>query len=118
MATNNLVRYGACLVASIDLLGSLLGAPAWEATAQIAVRAASAPSASGGVRRARAQLSAEQTAALLAAIPDDHPMREELRQVVREGPPDGFTAEEWLQLALKFNFRAPGSPRLRQAGSD
>lgn len=107
---------GVCLLATVDLLGTLAGAPIREAAAEVAVNADQP--AAGAARRTRAQPSAEQTAALLATIPEDHPLRDELRQIVRAGPPEGFSAEEWLRLALKFNFRSPGSSRLRSAASD
>lgn len=42
---------------------------------------------------------------LLALIPDAHPMREELRQIVLTGPPAGFSARQWLELSMKVDFR-------------
>jgi len=42
---------------------------------------------------------------LLALIPDAHPMREELRQLVLIGPPAGFSARQWLELSMKVDFR-------------
>jgi hypothetical protein len=42
---------------------------------------------------------------LLALIPDSHPMREELRQIVLVGPPAGFSARQWLELSMKVDFR-------------
>lgn len=42
---------------------------------------------------------------LLALIPDHHPMRHDLRQLVYVDPPAGFTARQWLELSMKVNFR-------------
>lgn len=115
MKSTNRMLFRACLVAGVGVLPL---ASAAEVSGAQAEPAAKAPLAASGARAARVPLSSERINALLAEIPDDHPMREELRQVVRQGPPEGFTAEEWLRLAMKFNFRMPGSQRLRQSGSD
>lgn len=115
MARKKIVCFCACLTATVDLLASLLGAPMSGAAAQVAAQEGSGQRVAGERRGGRAPLSAERMAALMATIPDDHPMRDELRLLVRQGPPEGFTAEEWLRLAMKFNFRMPGSQRLRQA---
>lgn len=114
--TKNGMFCRACLVAGVGLLP--MASSGEENVPPAEVAAAKAPPAAAGTRAARAALSSERINALLAEIPDDHPMREELRLVVRQGPPEGFSAEEWLRLAMKFNFRMPGSQRLRQTESD
>lgn len=111
MRSKNRMLFRACLVAGVGMLPLASAAEVGVAQAEPAAKAPAAFSA----RAARAPLSNERIDALLAEIPEDHPMREELRQVVRQGPPEGFTAEEWLRLAMKFNFRMPGSPRLRHS---
>lgn len=115
MREKNVMFYRACLAAGIGLLPLTSAGDANIPPADLAAQAAPAAT---GTRAARAALSSERIKALLAEIPDDHPMRDELRLVVRQGPPEGFTAEEWLRLAMKFNFRMPGSQRLRQSDSD
>lgn len=115
MRSTNRMLFRVCLVAGVGMLPL---ASAAEVSGPQAEPAAKAPAAALSARAARGPLSNERIDALLAEIPADHPMREELRQVVRQGPPEGFTAEEWLRLAMKFNFRIPGSQRLRHSGSD
>lgn len=57
-------------------------------------------------RRARKSAQSDtETKELLAMIPDHHPMRDELRQIVLVGPPAGFSARQWLELSMKVNFR-------------
>lgn len=116
MSAKNGKLYRACLMAGV---GMLPAASPGEVNVQTADAATKAPPAATGTRAARAPpLSSQRINALLAEIPEDHPLREELRQVVRQGPPEGFTAEEWLRLAMKFNFRMPGSQRLRHPDRD
>lgn len=109
-------KAGCALAAFLALVGTPPGPLGGEAAAQVAVRATAGQRTPGGERGTRTVLSPEKMAALLAQIPDDHPRRDELRSIVREGPPEGFTPEEWLRLAMKFDVRMPGSPRLRQSG--
>jgi len=71
----------------------------------------SAPVVAKRKKGKKEQLSAEEIKALLAEIPEDHPQRADLRQLVLQGPPNGFDAREWLNLAMKFNFRSAGSAR-------
>lgn len=115
MRANNEMFYRTCLAAGIGLMPLTSEG---DVNIPPAAVAAQAPPAATATRAARTALSSERINALLAEIPEDHPMREELRLVVRQGPPEGFTAEEWLRLAMKFNFRMPGSQRLRQTDGD
>ena len=65
-----------------------------------------AASENRGSRRNRTPTSNEtEIKELLALIPDHHPMRHDLRQLVYADPPAGFTARQWLELSMKVNFR-------------
>jgi hypothetical protein len=50
--------------------------------------------------------SPDEVGRLLAMIPADHPLRDDLRLIAMQAPPDGFSGEAWLALAMRFNFRS------------
>lgn len=52
--------------------------------------------------------NSESVKALLATIPENHPQRAELRRIAMQPSPEGFTAEEWLKLSMKFDIRVRG----------
>lgn len=58
-------------------------------------------------------LSAEETSKLLESIPEDHPLRADLRRIASSAPPEGFSADQWLKLSMKFDFRGAGSSGAR-----
>lgn len=63
------------------------------------------------VRRNKA-LTEEETKDLLEQIPENHPRRGELRMIVLQGPPEGYSAQEWLNLSMGVDFRSAGSAKV------
>jgi hypothetical protein len=63
------------------------------------------------VRRNQALTEAE-TKDLLEQIPENHPRRGELRMIVLQGPPEGYSAQEWLNLSMGVDFRSAGSAKV------
>lgn len=100
-----------CLLAALLCVQCALPASAEENSPETAATAPtsliqSAPSETRVSRRNRTPASSDaEIKELLAMIPDHHPMRHDLRQLVYAGPPAGFTARQWLELSMKVNFR-------------
>lgn len=63
------------------------------------------------VKRNKA-LTEEETKDLLDQIPENHPRRGELRQIVLQGPPEGYSAQDWLNLSMGVDFRSAGSAKV------
>lgn len=86
-----------------------------EVTAPAPQAATMSPRELKQLRRAakKGQLSAEEVAKLIESIPEDHPMRADLRQIASAPVPDGFSAQQWLQLSMKFDFRGAGKGSAR-----
>ncbi|MBS1144004.1 MAG: hypothetical protein H6R14_1410 [Proteobacteria bacterium] len=62
---------------------------------------------------ANGAVPSEESVRLLESIPDDHPLRSELRRIAMSEPPVGYSADQWLRLSMKFDFRTPGSAAFR-----
>lgn len=75
--------------------------------------AMSAPEFRNVHRVADSLMPRPETVELLNSIPDDHPLKSDLRRIAVYDPPRGFTAEQWIRLAMKFDFRSAGSASLR-----
>lgn len=109
MSPHTRVRARALNVAVAVLLGMACGMSCDASWAQVVVRAAYRP-----VAACPSQLGAgfnfppspDEVARLQAMIPADHPLRDDLRLIALQAPPDGFSGEEWLRLAMRFNFRS------------
>lgn len=107
-----------CLVSALLGLACSLPAQAHEQTTESPSEAVApsviAPQSTDAdpriSRKKRKELNNEaETKELLSMIPEHHPMRDELRQIVLQGPPAGFSARQWLELSMKVNFRTAGT---------
>ncbi len=120
MATQKNIQRGfQILFASLAFSMATISMPAVaDELVEVAVESAPAPKAElmsakelKQLRRMakKGLLSAEETAKLLESIPEDHPLRADLRRIASSAPPEGFSADQWLKLSMKFDFRGAGS---------
>jgi len=95
-----------CLTALLLNLHLSTPARAEEIDTAAPLSSASQSAETRSTRRARKSTQSDtETKELLAMIPEHHPMRDELRQIVLMGPPEGFSARQWLELSMRVNFR-------------